>query len=238
MLRTFGPSHRRLIVIAAALCAAAFAGCASRSGRRGVSSRGGHLTSGDQLEQEGRTQPRAIGRVVYPPGLALTKTSEGWSARLYNDAARYCTIGYGHLVQKAPCNGAEPPMFLAGLTEPQGEELLVADMAHAEGTVSASVAHSISDGQFAALSDFVFNVGSANFRASTLLQVVNARQYEKVPSQLRRWVYSGGKPWPGLQTRREREIALFFDGQLQPRAAPPATEDLSPIDIRAGEKRP
>jgi hypothetical protein len=48
---------------------------------------------------------------------------------------------------------------------------------------------------------------------------------------MRRWVLAGGKRYQGLVMRREREIALFFDGQRAPRGLPRADEDLSPLDI-------
>jgi len=76
-------------------------------------------------------------------------------------------------------------------------------------------------------------VGSANFRTSTLLTVVNAGQIASVPVQLRRWVYAKGKVWPGLQTRREGEIDLYFEGL--PRPPTPPTQLVSPIDILIGE---
>jgi lysozyme len=104
-------------------------------------------------------------------------------------------------------------------------------------TVMTSVEADLSDGQYAALCDFVFNVGGRNFRSSTLLKVVNAGDFPSVPFQLRRWVFAGGREFPGLKTRRENEIELFFDGLPIQRAAPPAEMDLEPIDIRTGEVR-
>jgi lysozyme len=108
-------------------------------------------------------------------------------------------------------------------------------MATAQNTVLEAISLPMSDWQYAALADFVFNVGSSNFRTSTLLRVINAGDTAQVAPQLRRWVFAGGKLLRGLQTWREREIELFFEGQQQPRGAGPEKE-LPPIDIRAGEK--
>ena len=55
----------------------------------------------------------------------------------------------------------------------------------------------------------------------------------RIPTQFRRWVLADGKTWPGLVTRREGEIALFFDNQVIPKGGP--TPVLPPIDIRRGE---
>lgn len=179
--------------------------------------------------------PGADVRRVYPKGLALTKESEGFRGRLYNDAAGYCTIGYGHLVKKARCDGTEPPHFLPGISRDAGEQLLVTDMTGVRWTVSRMTARPLSDGQFAALCDFAFNVGTGALRKSTLLRRINERRDAEVPAQFRRWVSAGGRELPGLKARREREIELFFDGLPIPRAAPQPGEDLTPIDIRTGE---
>lgn len=174
-------------------------------------------------------------RKIPERGLQLTKNAEKFVATLYNDSGRNCSIAYGHLVNKAPCDGSEPVEFRRGLTEPEGAALLMADMARAQQTVMTAVKAPLSDWQYAALCDFVYNVGPTNFRASTLLKVVNAGEPDRVPGQFRRWVFAGGRQLVGLATRREAEIALFFEGQPVPAAPPDAFEDLTPIDIRTGE---
>lgn len=206
-------------------------------GERRFETYGNALTPGIYLEPETRAViPEGFElRSVEPKGIDLTKVSEGFRNWLYNDAASYCTIGYGHLIKKASCDGSEPVEFRYGISEPHGEELLVEDMGWAQFTVMRMVDIDLTEGQYAALVDFVFNVGSGNFRNSTLLKVLNQRQLDGVPFQFRRWVKAGGRVWPGLETRREREIELFFDGVGIPRAAPEEDEDLSHIDIRIGE---
>ena len=197
------------------------------------------LPPGELLNADGRELPPQgfILRSVYPAGIVVTKLSEKWVPYLYNDAVLYCTIGYGHLIKKAPCNGTEPAEFLHGLTKARGEIILVDDMASSQYSVVTLVKVSLTDGQFAALTDFVFNVGSANFRNSTLLQAVNAKQQDRVPTQLRRWIMANNKPLPGLKVRREHEIQLYFDGIPKTRAIPRPGEDSSPIDIQKGERR-
>ncbi len=195
------------------------------------------LTAGIFLESVERASlPSGVQlRPVYDKGVELTKDSEGFRSNLYNDAAQYCTIAYGHLVKLAPCDGMEPAEFLRGLSKAQGTELLVEDMGTAQIAVMASVDVELTDGQYAALCDFVYNVGSGNFRRSTLRKVVNAGEFDRVPYQFLRWVKAGGRELSGLKTRRKREIELFFDGLPVARAAPRAGEDLLPIDIQSGE---
>lgn len=198
-----------------------------------------HLPAEAMIEAlDGEGPPRGgIPRPVFRRGLELTMVSEGWSARLYNDVARYCTIGFGHLVAKRPCDGSEPAEFRAGITKIKGEELLINDMTSARLTVTNSVTINLTDGQYAALCDFVFNVGTGNFQRSTLLKHVNAEQHDRVAAQFRRWILAGGKAWPGLRTRREREIEIYFDAVPVPRGVSPEDLDLAPIDIRVGERR-
>lgn len=215
---------------------AVVASCASTMSGERVERIDDALTPGIFLEPESRdVLPAGVQlRPVYAKGLDITKVSEGFRARLYNDVANYCSIAYGHLVRKAPCDGQESDEFRRGVSEPRATEILTVDMAGAQRTVQALVSVELNDAKFAALCDFVYNVGPQQFRSSALLRVVNARQFDQVPLQLRRWVRAGGREVEGLKNRREREIALFFDGEPTPRAAPPAGADLSPLDIRTG----
>ncbi|MDR4513875.1 lysozyme [Nitrosomonas sp.] len=194
------------------------------------------LTPGIFLDETRALIPEGVElREVYPPGIELTKVSEGFRSKLYNDAAGFCTIGYGHLIKKARCDGTEKPEFKSGITEQQGETLLIEDMDWAKYSVMQAVSVELTEGQYAALVDFVFNVGSGNFNKSTLLKKVNAQQHAEVPAQFRRWIRAGGKVWQGLVTRREREIDLYLEGTAIPRLLPQAGEELPDIDIRKGE---
>jgi len=196
------------------------------------------LTPGIFLDTEAERAVLPAGvevRKVYDKGIELTKESEGFRGRLYNDAASYCTIGYGHLIKLASCDGNEPSEFRAGIGVPRGTEILRRDMEKAERGIMTLVDADLTDGQYGALCDFVFNVGAGNFRKSTLRKRVDARDFDRVPFEFRRWVYAGGRKLIGLAKRREKEISLFFEEIGIPRAIPPADVDLSPIDIRSGE---
>ena len=50
----------------------------------------------------------------------------------------------------------------------------------------------------------------ANLKASTMLKVLNAGEYEEVPAQMKRWNKAGGKVLEGLNRRREAESLLFL----------------------------
>ena len=174
---------------------------------------------------------RIVVRKVYEKGVQLTANMEGFRPELYDDPAGYCTIGFGHLVRKAPCDGSEPPRFQRGLSREQALELLRSDLGLAEQAVSALAQSELSDGQFASLCDFAYNVGRGALARSTLLEHVNQQAWERVPTQFRRYVFANGRKLNGLVVRREREIELFFEGRVMPRYVPSPDEDLSPIDI-------
>jgi lysozyme len=173
-------------------------------------------------------------REIYPKGLKLVEDSEGFRNRLYNDAAGYCTIGYGHLIKKRRCNGTEDSNFLRGISRQRGEELLIGDLRWAKYAVQKAVRVNLTDGQYAALVDFVFNVGSGNFQNSGVLRMVNLGQHGRVCPQLRRWVKARGKIFQGLVTRRKLECVLYIEGL---RLLPEKEEVLEPIDIEKGETR-
>ena len=170
------------------------------------------LTPGIFIEPEERfVLPAGVEiRKVYEKGIELTKASEGFIPKPYNDPANYCTIGYGHLIHLAPCDPTIPEEFKKGITVPRGTEILRNDMEKAEIGVMMLVDAELTDGQFAALCDFVFNVGIGNFRKSTLRKRVNEGDYDRVPFEFRRWVYAGGKRLPGLETRRENKYRYFL----------------------------
>ncbi|MES0139393.1 lysozyme [Mesorhizobium sp. M0016] len=171
-------------------------------------------------------------RKVYRPGIEMTKKWEGWVPKRYNDAVGYCTVGYGHLLKKQRCDGTgNEQEFLNGISAKRGEELLIEDMAKAQITVQLAVPKDLDDGQFAALVDFTFNVGGANFKKSTLLAVVKRKQFERVPEQFGRWTRAAGVELKGLKNRRDDEIKVFFDGHPIPKPAPIPGEDLSPLDV-------
>lgn len=212
----------RLVSLAAVVCVAA---CTQRVPTLDK------LTPGIFLEP--RPRPTIPLRPVSDKGLDLTKSSEGFVATLYHDVAGYCTIAYGHLVNRGPCTDGNSAEFGAGVTEVRGSELLVQDMASAQLVVMNAIPswRDLTDGQFSALCDFVYNVGGGAFRSSTLLKRILEGKHTEVPAQMRRWILADGKPWAGLIVRREAEIQLYFDGQPIPRSVPAPSDSLDPLNV-------
>ena len=138
---------------------------------------------------------------------------EGCILRLYNDPTNNATIGIGHLVHMGPINGSEPAELKHGITRERAIELLQEDARTAAAAVRRLIRVPLKQHQLDALISFTFNCGEGALKTSTLRKKLNAGDYDAVPSELRKWVFSQGKKLPGLARRREAEGALFSQGK-------------------------
>jgi lysozyme len=76
-----------------------------------------------------------------------------------------------------------------------------------------AVVGSLTDGQYAALIDFVFNVGAGAFNGSTLCHYIRTGNMVLAPGQFGLWVHGrvNGQEvvLPGLVRRRAAEVAVW-----------------------------
>lgn len=135
-------------------------------------------------------------------GIALIAQFEGFRSKAYVCAGGKWTIGYGHT--KGVKEGDE-------ITEAQGLQYLREDVADAESAVSKWVHAPLKQNQFDALVSFVFNVGSGNFAASSLLREVNfdANDFADIRPRFMAWVYVKKKVNNGLVRRRKAEADMY-----------------------------
>ena len=68
----------------------------------------------------------------------------------------------------------------------------------------------LTQGQYDALSCFIFNIGAKKFRGSTLLRKLNDGDYKGAADELLRWTKAGGRELSGLVKRRKAERSLFL----------------------------
>lgn len=141
-------------------------------------------------------------------GLALLKKSEGFRDRMYLDASGIPTIGYGHRILAAES-------FPNNILEGEATELLVRDVLVAEQSVKRLIRVALTQGQFDALVDFVFNLGQGRLAASTLLQDLNIGRYDAAAEQLLLWDHAGDRESAGLKARREAEFHLWHNPSLR-----------------------
>lgn len=147
-----------------------------------------------------------MARMINQDGLDLTKQAEGLRLTAYLCPAHKLTIGYGH-------TGSDVKQGMT-ITEQQADALLAADLADAGEAVGKAVKVPLDDNQYAALCDFVFNLGSGALLGSTLLKKLNARDYPGAADEFPRWdkahVDGEVKTLPGLTRRRAAERTLFL----------------------------
>ena len=129
---------------------------------------------------------------------------EGLRLDAYRDTAGFWTIGVGHLVTKD--KDAPKP---ASITRERAMAMLDEDAATAKRAIERLVRVPLTENQKIALTSFVFNIGAKAFAESTLLRLLNGRDYDGAAMQFERWNKSGGKVTAGLVTRRLAETALF-----------------------------
>lgn len=130
----------------------------------------------------------------------LVKSFEGCKLVAYQDIAGIWTIGWGH-------TGKDVHQGLVWSQE-QADEALEHDLLAADALLEL-YSPDLADGALEAITDFVFNIGIGHYRASTLCQLVNERNWPAVKTELTKWDHSNGVVVPGLLRRREAEAALI-----------------------------
>ena len=140
-------------------------------------------------------------------GLSLIKSFEGFSAKPYLCPAGVPTIGYGATYYP---DGRRVTMQDRPVTVAQATAMLRSMLASYEAGVSRYVLVPLTQGQYDALVSFAYNLGLAALKSSTLLRLVNARDWRGAAAQFPRWNRAGGKVLPGLTRRREAERKLFM----------------------------
>lgn len=157
-------------------------------------------------------------------GLALIQHYESLELEAYPDpgtGGEPWTIGWGHtrgVKEGDTC------------TEEQALQWLVEDCEEAERIVDTNVKVALSQGQFDALVSFVLNVGPGkkgvkdgfvvlkNGNPSSMLRLLNNRDYMGAAAQFKFWKNAAGREMRGLVKRRADEERMFLTPS-QPRPA-------------------
>lgn len=139
-------------------------------------------------------------------GLQLIKQFEGFSAKPYKCPAGIPTIGYGATYYP---DGKKVTLRDKPVSEADATAMLRSMLVQYENGVERYVQVPITQGQFDALVSFAYNLGLAALKGSTLLRLVNERNFVGAAAQFSRWNKASGKVLPGLTRRREAERKLF-----------------------------
>ena len=138
-------------------------------------------------------------------GLDLVKQFEGLKLKAYVCPAGVATIGYG--TTRYP-NGQKVRIGQQ-ITEQEAEKYLEHDCNKFGQQILSVVTVTLNQNQFDALVSFVYNIGFGAFKTSTLLKVLNKKDYIEAGKQLLRWNKGGGRVLQGLVRRRQAEKKLF-----------------------------
>jgi lysozyme len=147
-----------------------------------------------------------MARGINDQGLALIKRFEGLRLDAYQDVAGIWTIGYGHI------RGVTPGMQI---TEAQADQALRDDLVGTEAAVNSAVGDAATtDNQFSAMVVLCFNIGSANYRSSTVLREHLAGNYPAAADAFLLWnkAHVNGvlQVVAGLTNRRTAERTLYL----------------------------
>lgn len=144
-------------------------------------------------------------------GIKFLKNEEGCKLYAYDDmtgvpvkAGGICrgtlTIGVGH-TGKDVYPGQT-------ITDAQAEEILAKDIISRENIINSLVKVPLTQNQFDALVSFVYNIGESAFKNSTMLKLINSKNFKAAAEQFALWHRGNGVPHL-LDNRRKREKTLF-----------------------------
>lgn len=145
-----------------------------------------------------------------PAGVPTTlvehlKASEGLSLDAYLDPVGVPTIGYGATTYP----DGSPVQMGDQISQAEAEELLQWHLDKAATEVDELVKVPLAEHERAALTDFVYNVGSGGLAGSTLLQKLNQGDKAGAAPEFQKWVHGDGQVLPGLVTRRQKNEKMF-----------------------------
>ena len=129
---------------------------------------------------------------------------EGLVLGTYVDPVGIITSCYGHVDSSLQLGQK--------FTEDECLEQLAKDLSKHNKELMRYVKVPLSEQERAAYLSFIYNVGGANFKSSTLLKKLNAGEREEACNQLSRWVFAKGRKLQGLVNRRESEKQLCLSG--------------------------
>lgn len=140
-------------------------------------------------------------------GLKFTAAWEDFRGTAYRatPSEKYLTIGYG----------SYGPHVYEGqkITKGQGLLLLNRDMAKAVAAVDTAAHHSLTQAQFDAVCDLVYNAGAGVIAATTGTgKALRSGDIATLRAKLALFINQNGKPLLGLRRRTAGRLALF-DGK-------------------------
>ena len=125
----------------------------------------------------------------------------------WDSLGKVWTIGYGH-------TGSEVHEGLTW-TKEQCESALQSDIHWASNACNSLVHISLTQGEFDAITDFIYNVGVGNFAHSTMLKLLNAHCLAEAANEFEKWDRAKGVVIAGLLRRRWAEKEEFLEDTVK-----------------------
>ena len=141
-------------------------------------------------------------------GIVLIKQHEGFSRVPYECPASVVAIGYGSTTYE---NGKQVLLSDPPITEAAADRLFRKKISKYEKWVNKLVKTDINQNQFDALVSLSYNIGFGSIKRSRLLKLVNENPNDpQIAIEFLRWRKANGKVIKGLETRRQKEVELYF----------------------------
>lgn len=146
-----------------------------------------------------------IGAVLAACALAtpVVIQREGWITKTYADPVAISTACAG--VTK----GVKPGVTY---TEAQCQQMTAQALVEHGVAIAQCLPENLPTATRAAFTSFSYNIGVAGFCKSSVAQLARAGRLGEACGALRKYVFAGGKKWPGLVARRAEEQALCERG--------------------------
>lgn len=134
-------------------------------------------------------------------GLNLTKSFESCRLMPYKDGGGVWTDGWGNTKNVVPGKA---------ISQAKADADLAAHVAVFTAAMNKLIKVHVTQNQFDACVDLMFNIGVTAFSNSTLLKKLNAGDFEGAANEFPRWNKDNGVEVKGLTRRRLAEKALFL----------------------------
>jgi GH24 family phage-related lysozyme (muramidase) len=147
-----------------------------------------------------------------PKATAFIERHEGVRYHPYQDPSGIaaCTVGAGHVLGWRYCTAAD---LRETFTPAQVRAFLVHDTGGARACITSRITHYVTQYEYEALVDLVFNAGCGSLYYRNVAGLVNAGAFSRVPYALSTTATTaGGRFLAGLYQRRIDEGVLFSRG--------------------------
>ncbi|SET42785.1 lysozyme [Thorsellia anophelis] len=142
-------------------------------------------------------------------GIEFIKSWEALKLKAYNDSKGFCTIGYGHLIERNSCENITIPIeFQGGVIQAKADLMFASDLAPVEKVVQ-NLDIPLYQYEYVALASLLFNTGKNFFvenGAPKMYKYLQSKDYDLVANEFLDITNQGDK---GLVRRRKAEYNIF-----------------------------